>query len=232
MLHQRRARLAREPLDNFGREPTVDSKTVAAVDVDPRVVGGGFGIHAEIDDEVRELQHRPENAPASRRTDAKPWPPVARHHDRTHIGQCAFAGPDRVRPAGARVEPHHAVVHQDAGAGQHIAAAERRQERRRQCRYAALTVDGGNMRGRCPRTGFDIPHCVEPLGISSPERLDERFEVIAIACAGEFPSAEGSKNTGERRSGCHPGGRLERHAAIGDFERRHDTCATARQILD
>jgi hypothetical protein len=52
----------------------------------------------------------------------------------------------------------------------------------------ALTIDAGNMRGRGSQTCFDIPHRVEPLGISFSERLDEHLEVFAIGCAGELPA--------------------------------------------
>ena len=42
VLDERRAGFGRQPLDDLGGKPAVDAKPVAAVDVDPRMVGRGF----------------------------------------------------------------------------------------------------------------------------------------------------------------------------------------------
>ena len=63
VLDQCRPWLPRQPFDDRRREPAVDTDAIAAADVDPRVVCRRLGIHAEIDDKARHLQHRPEDAP-------------------------------------------------------------------------------------------------------------------------------------------------------------------------
>ena len=66
------------------------------------MVGRGFGIHAEIDDEARQLQHRSED----RRPPDAPTPTMAAVPATTTgyiLVSARLPGADRVRSAGARV---------------------------------------------------------------------------------------------------------------------------------
>src|SRR6516162_2866560 len=67
-------------------QPPVDADLVSATDIDARVMGRGLEIHAEIDDEARQLQHRAKDSPATGSADAEPRPAVARSDNRAHIG--------------------------------------------------------------------------------------------------------------------------------------------------
>ena len=160
---------------------------------------------------------RPPDAPTPKR-----GPAVARRDDRAHIGQRPLAGPHRIRPARPRVEPHDAVVHQDAGLRQHVAAAEARQQRRRQRRDAAVPVDRGDVRRAAFAGRLDVAQTFEPRVIGLLQRVDQRLEIDRVrAPAGSACSTAGRAR---RPGSAPPSARAPRAASSRDTGFR----ATAR----
>ena len=90
---------------------------------------------------------RPPDAPSA----SHGAPPCSGDHG-AHVGQRALAGRHRIGPARARVEPHHAIVEQNAGRRRHDPAAERRQQGLGQtdhrCRRGRPRTDASCRQGR------------------------------------------------------------------------------------
>ena len=102
--------------------------------------------HSVVDEERGDLQHRREDPAAAGGADREPRLSLAVDDHRTHVGERPFRGSEGVRRAGARIEPHHAVVHQDTRAGQDDLAAEHREQRLREGHHVAVPVDDVEMR--------------------------------------------------------------------------------------
>ena len=123
-----------------------------------------------------------------------------------------------------------AVIHQDAGLRQHVAAAEARQQRRRQRRDAALPVDRGDVRRAAFAGRLDVAEPFEPRVIGLLQRVDQRLEIDRVrapagsACStagrarrpgsaprsARAPRATSSRDTGFRATArCAPGTRRD-----------------------
>ena len=126
---------------------------------------------AEIHQERGDLQHGRQD-PASTGGPEREAA-LAMHADRrAHVGERLPPGCDRVGAAGPRVEPHDAVVQQQARARRQELAAERGQQRLRQRHEVAVAVDHADVRGAGGRplaAGRTLAR--EPLPIGSEQRL-------------------------------------------------------------
>src|SRR5262249_51168058 len=113
----------------------------------------------------RELHDSRENPPAAGGSEREPYA-VTLADDRAVVGQATLAGAERVGFPRLRIEPHDAVVHEDAALRQREARAEYRKQGLRYSRHVAVPIDDAEVRSATRRAAaVDITHARESEGV-------------------------------------------------------------------
>jgi len=104
-----------------GPSPDAD---IAAADVDARAMECAVEIHAEIQHEGQDLRHRRHDLAPARGADCEPPLAATTRDHGAHVGERAFCRCQGIGQAGPGIEPHDAVIHEDACRGQYDPGAE------------------------------------------------------------------------------------------------------------
>ena len=119
-------------------QPRVDGDEIGAADIQARLVERRPRAPCRNPSGTRRSAAPPAGCGARRRRPSAKRRSAVQADRRAHVGQGLPARCDRVGPAGPRVEPHDAVVQQQARARPQQLAAERGQQRLRQRHEVAL----------------------------------------------------------------------------------------------
>ena len=107
----------------FRTKPDIGGDTFRCRNIKPRMMCCLFGFHAEIGNKGQHLENGSHDPPPARSTRGDHGLVTLGSNNRAHIGERPFARRQRIGGFRARVEPHHAVIHQHAGFREHHAAA-------------------------------------------------------------------------------------------------------------
>src|SRR5262249_12711947 len=134
-----------------------------------------------------DLQHRTDDLAPARGAERKATAVAGFADDRTEIAEAALARPERVGFARLRVEPHDAIVEEEAGRGRYHARAEDRQQRLRHRAHVAVAVDDREVRGtrgRVRRFGEagGVTQAITHAGKARVEGLVEGARISDVAC--------------------------------------------------
>ncbi len=186
-----------------------------------------LGVHPEIDDETRHLQHRTEDPPAAGGADTEPRDAVAGTTTGHMFCQSALARPDRVRLPGTRINHNTPLFIRMPVPGRHSGC----QTSTASCRQrgdVALAIGGGNVGRRRSTTGFHRL-TIEPPRIGSLQGLGQDFEIGGIGVSEKrFSAAFREPPRGSVRLSCRAG--LNRYTAIRDIESRDDARPAASHV--